>query len=58
MPHTYQLPEIDEDAPSTWYLDPLDGLEPRRQQEGTAHGRDVRNYLKEYYYRPENRLRR
>ena len=58
MPHIYQLPEIDEDAPSTWFLDPLDGLEPRRQQEGTAPGRDVRNYLKEYYYRPENRLRR
>ena len=56
MPHVYQLPEIDEDSPSTWNLDPLDGLEPRQQREGTALGRELRNYLRHYYNRPENTL--
>ena len=57
VPHVYPLPQVDDDTPSSWYLDPLDGLEPRRRQEGSAIGRNVRNYLKEYYYRPENRIR-
>ena len=54
-PNTYSLPQVPDDAPLTWYLDPLDGLEPRPRQ-GTAPGRGVRNYLKDYYFRPENRL--
>ena len=56
MPHVYPLPEYDENSPTTWFLDPLDGLEPRRQQEGTVPGRHLRNYLRDYYSRPENRL--
>ena len=57
VPHVYPLPQVDDNTPSSWYLNPLDGLEPRPRQEGSSIGRDLRNYLKDYYYRPENRLR-
>ena len=42
--------------PGNWLRDPLDGLEPRPRQSGPGPAKEIRDYLKDYYYRQENRL--
>lgn len=57
-PGHYQLPVYDSNVPrGDWTRDPLDGLEPRQRQSGPAAAKTIREYLTDYYARPDNLLR-
>lgn len=56
-PSSYPMADPDPDSPpGNWLRDPLDGLEPRPRQAGPGPAKEIREYLTEYYNRPENRI--